>query len=300
MKTEKHIISLSSGVPSALAAILAVEKYGREHVELIFADTQAEHPDNYRFLRDIENYLGMKATWLTEGRTPLEVGQDEKYIPNQAFATCTHRLKIEPIMAYVDKLKAQYDCLYMHIGYDLTDLARVEKTRASWQERGLIAVFPLIEARIRDPKNEVEKRGLRIPYTYSLGFKHGNCLGENMGGCVKFGRGDMIKVLQHFPHAYKLKENRELEMIGKQLDKLPYYLITALIWGVSLEDLGYKLYTFLRDTSGEYGGFLTLKKLREDYESRIGNIRQLRLFDMQNDMSGYSTECGVSQIGVSA
>ena len=74
LKLVKHVVSVSSGVPSALAAILAIETYGKDNVELIFADTRVEHEDNYRFLRDVEAYVGKPITRIVEGPHALAGG----------------------------------------------------------------------------------------------------------------------------------------------------------------------------------------------------------------------------------
>lgn len=298
LKATKHIVSVSSGVPSALVAILAVERYGMENVELVFADTQVEHEDNYRFLRDVEAYIGKPIHGLKEGRTPRQVAEDEHIIPNQKLATCTKRLKIFPIRDFVNQYRRAFK-IEMHIGFDTSagDKQRVPDNREGWASVGIQSRYLLIEDDIRDAKYELEKRGLKIPVTYSMGFKHGNCLGDEAEwgrGCVKYGRGDMIKILQQWPESYKKREDWELNAISAYIARwFPFYAVYALILDISPEWLGFKIYTFLRDNTGEYGGILTLKKLREDYESRIGNIKQLKLFDLSNDMAGCSTECSI-------
>lgn len=48
----------SCGSASACAAKLAVEKYG-DRCEVLYCDTLAyEHPDNLRFLTDVERWVG--------------------------------------------------------------------------------------------------------------------------------------------------------------------------------------------------------------------------------------------------
>jgi 3'-phosphoadenosine 5'-phosphosulfate sulfotransferase (PAPS reductase)/FAD synthetase len=63
MDTQKEARVLawfSCGAASAVAAKLAIEKYG-DKVELLYCDTlKYEHPDNIRFLHDVEQWLGKK------------------------------------------------------------------------------------------------------------------------------------------------------------------------------------------------------------------------------------------------
>lgn len=292
----KHIVSVSSGVPSALVAILAIEQFGADNVDLVFADTLVEHRDNYRFLRDIEAFTGKQITRLCDGRTPLEVADDDGIIPNQFMAHCTHRLKIELIADYVNELKTNGYEIIMHIGFDTSakDVARVPKNKAGWQARGIEARYLLIENEIYDPKNEIEKRGIRIPETYSWGLKHANCLSDKMGGCVKFGRGDMLKVLQYNPEGYAVREKWEINAIVTRW--LTYGLFALFTGYWPSETLEYEFYTFLRDNTGEYDGLLTLKRFREEYQTRVGNQFQLKLFALENDLAGCSVECGVSEV----
>lgn len=294
LKPDLYIVSVSSGAPSALCALLAIEQYGSENVELVFADTKVENKDNYRFLADLEAYTGKEITRLCEGRTPLQVADDEHYIPNQAFATCTYRLKIEPIMQHVSIRQKDY-IVHMLIGYDLSDKSRVAKTKESWLSRWVMPHFPIIEAEILEPKRELKRRGFNIPYTYSLNFKHGNCLHEEeMGGCVKFGKTDMIRVLIHMRAGYLYRENWEINAIQKRITRhFIAYLPFALL-GISPFELGFKIYTFLRDANEDY---LTLRQFRLDYEKAQADKKQLRLFEFEADLSGCSTECSASDPG---
>lgn len=298
LKPTKHIVSISSGVPSALVAILAIERFGYDNVELVFADTQVEHEDNYRFLADIEQYIGKKIHGLKEGRTPLEVAEDEHIIPNQKLATCTKHLKIFPIRDFVNQFRYKFK-IEMHIGFDTSagDKARVPDNRKGWESVGIQSRYLLIENDIQDAKDELEKRGIRIPHTYSLKFKHGNCLGKKEGqgrGCVKFGHGDMIKVLQEWPADYIEREEWELNAIRQYVLRwLPFYAVYALFYGLSDEQLGFKIYTLLRPAAGHEDEIYTLRKHREIYESKLGDVRQMRLFDLSNDMAGCTTECSI-------
>ena len=56
----KHIVSLSGGTSSAVAADRVINRYGRDNVILWFADTNWEDEDLYRFLKDLESYWEME------------------------------------------------------------------------------------------------------------------------------------------------------------------------------------------------------------------------------------------------
>ena len=56
----KHIVSLSGGTASAVAADRVLKRYGAEDTTLWFADTSWEDEDLYRFLKDLEAYWGAR------------------------------------------------------------------------------------------------------------------------------------------------------------------------------------------------------------------------------------------------
>ena len=56
----KFIVNVSGGAASAIAWFRTVERHGAENVKAVFADTNSEHPDLYRFLDDCESHIGQK------------------------------------------------------------------------------------------------------------------------------------------------------------------------------------------------------------------------------------------------
>lgn len=59
---KRRLVWFSCGAASAVAAKLAVETYG-DAVDVVYCDTLAtEHPDNERFLRDVERWIGRSVT----------------------------------------------------------------------------------------------------------------------------------------------------------------------------------------------------------------------------------------------
>ena len=83
----KHIVSISGGSASAVSADRVMTRYGKDNTTLWFADTLWEDEDLYRFLIDLEAYWDKEIIRHTDGRTPLEVAEDRKIIPNSSGDT---------------------------------------------------------------------------------------------------------------------------------------------------------------------------------------------------------------------
>ena len=78
----KHIVSFSGGMGSFAEAKACVDKFGKENVELLFADVKMEDEDLYRFKDEVVAFLDVKLTTLCDGRTPFEVFKDQGFMGN--------------------------------------------------------------------------------------------------------------------------------------------------------------------------------------------------------------------------
>lgn len=258
----KHIVSFSTGLSSALAALRVIERYGKDNTVLAFMDTIFEDDDNYRFMIDFERRFDVEIVRLSEGRNPYEVSRVEHVIPNQRVAPCTMRLKIEPFRAYLATLEKP---LTVHIGYDFTEMHRCEATRRNYESLGYSVDFPLLWKPIEfRPYVDVCRRDLNIepPRMYGLGYTHANCGGR----CVKQGHGDWIRTLVNFPERYAEIEEWEREMRLNEINAN---------------------YAILRSQTKEGDTPLTLEDLRKRYEAGL----QPTLFQM--DEQAGCVVCGV-------
>jgi hypothetical protein len=192
------VVSLSGGLSSAVAAERVLRRYGREAVALWFADTAREDEDLYRFVEDLEGRWGVGIVRYRDGRTPLEVTESRRCIPNNRMAYCSEELKVRPFARW---LKRQAKPLTVHLGLDWTELDRMEKPRRSYQRiPGVVVDFPLMWGPMegRPYGDVVGEWGISIPRLYLAGFPHNNC-GER---CVRQGQGEWARLLCHFPERF--------------------------------------------------------------------------------------------------
>ncbi len=193
----------SAGVTSAVACKMANENF--EDTVLIYIETGSHHPDNIRFLRDCEKWIGR----------PIHIVQNPKYdsvsdlIVSRRFingpkgALCTNDLKKE-----VRRMMHRALMPDAHImGFDISEVERARLFTMRNPEANFIS--PLIEFGLS--KNEcagiLHLAGIRLPKMYELGYEHNNCI-----GCVKGGQGYWNMIRKDFPEVFAERAAQEREI----------------------------------------------------------------------------------------
>lgn len=183
----------SCGSASAYAAKLAVEKYG-DRCEVLYCDTLAyEHPDNRRFLADVERWIGksIKVLKSTEYTDIYDVFERTRWLVGIGGARCTTELKKNVRKAYqtVDDLHV--------FGFTSEEGHRIKRFHQENPE--LDAEFPLFVDGITKAMchEAVRVAGIEQPAMYRLGYKNNNCI-----GCVKGQSGYWNKIRVDFPEAF--------------------------------------------------------------------------------------------------
>ena len=98
----------SCGAASAVAAKLAIEKYGKDNIRVVNNPVANEHQDNFRFLLDCEKWLGVK---IEKAINPCfkdcnieKVFEEYGFMSNASdFAPCTLELKQMARMEWENK-----------------------------------------------------------------------------------------------------------------------------------------------------------------------------------------------------
>ena len=94
---EKIMIAVwfSCGAASAVAAKLTIDKY--DDVRVIYNPVINEHPDNLRFLKDVEKWIGQEIELAVNPKYPNgdinEVFKDRRFMSGPKGAPCTGELK---------------------------------------------------------------------------------------------------------------------------------------------------------------------------------------------------------------
>jgi hypothetical protein len=168
----------SCGAASAVAAHTAIRQFGAAHpISVVYCDTSKdEHPDNARFMRDVEGWLGRQVTVI---RSPdygsiEEVFAARRYMSGIKGACCTVALKKVPRFHFQEA-----DDINV-FGYTAEETKRIADFEEHNPELSLAWVLRDHGIRKKDCFRMLAGAGIRLPQMYALGYRNNNCI-----GCVK-------------------------------------------------------------------------------------------------------------------
>lgn len=191
----RTVVWFSAGSTSAVALKMVASRHRPEDGELVaaYCDTGSEHPDNERFLADVEKWAGVKITRLKSEKFDdiWDVFEKTRYLAGVNGARCTSELKkrVREEFQRVDDRQV--------FGFDAGEANRARKFREHHTE--VDAWFPLLEEGITkaDSLKMLEDAGIELPVMYKLGYEHNNCL-----GCPKGQAGYWNKIRVDFPEVF--------------------------------------------------------------------------------------------------
>ena len=224
-ESKRVVCWFSCGAASAVAAKLAVEKYG-DLCEIIYCDTlKYEHPDNVRFLSDVQNWVGKEVKLLRSPKYDdiFDVFDKTGWLVGVGGARCTTELKKKVRRDY----QREND---IHVfGFTTDEDARID--RFSVGEPDLTCDWLLRDAGITKSAcyRIIKDAGIALPAMYLLGYKNNNCI-----GCVKGGAGYWNKIRNDFPESFERMAQQERKM-GVTINKS--YAGDGLRKGVFLDEL---------------------------------------------------------------
>ena len=216
----RDLVWFSCGITSAVAAKMVTDII--PSAEVLYCDTlKYEHPDNVRFIRDIENWIGRKIKILKSDKYSdiYDVFEKTGYLVGPMGARCTTELKKNVRKKYQNVDDTHY---FGHSSEESGRIAKFKinnpdlKTRWILQENGFTKA---------DCFRLLAQAGIRRPVMYDLGFSNNNCI-----GCVKGGIWYWNHVRKHFPdHFWKMaRQEREMgvSILGQMVDGVwvPLYL----------------------------------------------------------------------------
>lgn len=200
----------SHGVPSLVATKLAFNApwpEGYDEFAVYNFEIKEEHPDNGRFRKDAQGWLGHNLPIITVGndeygRSTDEVFRKTRFLVGPSGARCTGELKKK-----MRHTVARPDDLVV-LGYTAEEQHRVDRLRES---EPILKLWPILVERNlsrADCMALFKRTGIEMPAMYRLGYKNNNCI-----GCVKGAAGYWNKIRRDFPDRFveMAKIERELK-----------------------------------------------------------------------------------------
>lgn len=170
----------SCGAASAVAAKKTIEIYGgKQEVRVINNPIAEEDEDNRRFLKDVEEWIGVKVESVTNKKYPsssaVDVWQRRRFMSGTKGAPCTLELKKAARQFWEKENKPDWHVL----GFTADEVDR-HKRFALTERDNLLPV--LISLRISKAMcfEIIRQSGIRLPRVYDMGYPNANCI-----GCVK-------------------------------------------------------------------------------------------------------------------
>lgn len=222
MNKIKHIVSVSGGGGSALAAERVVEKFGKSKVVFVFADTNTESDDLYELLKFMQaHHDGVEFVHLTnQGRNIWDVFDAQGIIRTPTGACkASIELKHKAIAHWIVDNYTPLECI-LYTGLDHTESlpgtrgepSRQERFQARWLpyrvEHPLNWTPRLSACQIRDA---IRRLGYPAQSLYERGYPHNNC----GGACILAGLGQWHGLYLDYPERFLYHETREEEFNEK-------------------------------------------------------------------------------------
>lgn len=209
----KIVVWFSCGAASAVAAKKTIEKYGKEKVRVVNNPIKEEHPDNRRFLKDVEKWLDIEIESCTNEKYPnascVEVWENRRYMSGIAGAPCTLELKKRARQNWENN----NDFDYLVLGFTVEEKNRFDRFKLTERDN----ILPvLIEAGLtkQDCFEILKEANIEIPAIYKHGFPNGNCI-----GCVKSQSPTYWNLVRReFPDVFKQRADQSRD-IGCRLVK---------------------------------------------------------------------------------
>lgn len=183
----------SHGAASAVAAKLAIEKYG-DAVEVVYCDTSRdEHPDNLRFRAQVEKWLGRPVTVIAGKYASIEdVAEKERYMAGPGGAKCTVEMKKVPRFAF-----QQADDVHV-FGLTHDEPRRIKNFAANNHDLKCDWILADLGWEKKHCFEYLRSEGIELPAMYALGYRNNNCI-----GCFKASSpGYWNKIRRDFPDVF--------------------------------------------------------------------------------------------------
>lgn len=224
---------MSGGKDSTAMALVAIERYGRERVRLVMADTGHEHPLTMAYVRDyLPGALGVPVEivradftadfarkrafiadrWPGKGVDAATVARALDLLhptgvpfldlcmwkgrfPSRKAQFCTEELKRSPLDAYTVALARQHDVIESWQGVRRDESRnRRDALERERSDWGWDIVRPIVDWTAADTFACMARHGVEPNPLYSLGMKRVGCM-----PCINCGKDELLEISKRWP-----------------------------------------------------------------------------------------------------
>lgn len=202
----KIIVGFSGGVTSAYCAGWALAKFPKNDVVLLFHDTKEEHPDTYRFIREMAAALDHPVTERSDGRSVVQVCEDEHVLANNRMAFCSKILKAKQRDKFFKELRTAGETDLVNVlGFTAIEWRRIQRNTMRGECEGYTVRFPLVEDGVskQQAADWCLSKGVRPTEMYRWS-EHANCI-----GCARGGKAYWLAVAREEPEIFEQRAKLE-------------------------------------------------------------------------------------------
>lgn len=212
MEKQTIVVWFSCGAASAVAAKKVTEIYGEQYIIRIVNNPIAnEHPDNLRFLKDVEKWVGIPIEYAINKNYPTcnvkDVFDERGVMSAINYAPCTEELKMKARRQWEEE--NTFDWLVM--GFTAEEKGRADRFK-KYERSNFYPVLVSEGITKNDCFKILAEAGIELPEIYKLGYPNANCI-----GCVKATSPTYWNLVRRtFPEVFKERAEQS-EAIGCRL-----------------------------------------------------------------------------------
>ena len=252
VKNKNITVWFSCGAASAVASKVTLDLYGADNnVRIVNNPIAEEHPDNQRFLKDIEKWLGVEIKYAINPKFPDQscetVWEKTQYMAGNIGAPCTLHLKKNARLVW--EIKNPTD--YIVLGFTAEEEKRAIRFREN-QRDNLLTV--LIDKGITKQGcfDILLNEGIKLPEIYSFGYPNANCI-----GCVKATSPTYWNLVrQTFPDVFekrvKLSEKLGAKLVRYKGQRIPLKELPVDAKGRDLKNYNFECGIFCMKENENY------------------------------------------------
>lgn len=208
----KNIVSFSGGKDSTALILWALENL--KDFDTVWMDTGWEHPWTYKYVDYIDQEL-LSGELIRLKSSKYDGFEDmsiqKKRVPSTKARFCTQKLKLEPLIAFFDTIRDEFE-IHNFIGIRADESfarSKMKETTFDLDYYGCWIQRPLLKWKAQDVFDMMDKHNIEPNPLYKVGMNRVGCM-----PCVMNRHSDIKQIIKRFPEVIDRVRNLE-EKLGR-------------------------------------------------------------------------------------